>query len=173
MLPGASIPLANSSARPDFTDGPIEGVVFRALARHTDSRGWLIELFRDDELPAGLQPAMAYVSETPPGVTRGPHEHVAQTDYFAFVGPGEFTLCLWDSRPDSPTCGRRMRMVVGESNPLAVVVPPGVVHAYRNSGDVPGWVFNAPDRLYAGPGRSEPVDEVRHEDRPGSPYHVG
>jgi hypothetical protein len=25
-------------------------------------------------------------------------------------------------------------------------------------------VLNYPDALYAGPGRSEPVDEVRHED---------
>lgn len=155
-----------------FTDGPIEGVVFRALGRHVDARGWLIELFREDELPAGLHPAMVYVSETLPGVARGPHEHAAQSDYFAFFGPGEFTLYLWDRRPDSPTRGRRMRVAVGASNPQAVVVPPGVVHAYKNCGLVPGWVFNAPDRLYAGPGRREPVDEIRHENRPDTPYRM-
>jgi dTDP-4-dehydrorhamnose 3,5-epimerase len=53
-----------------------------------------------------------------------------------------------------------------------VVVPPGIVHAYRNSGDHEGMVFNFPDRLYAGWGRKEKVDEVRHEDDPGSPFQV-
>jgi dTDP-4-dehydrorhamnose 3,5-epimerase len=45
-----------------------------------------------------------------------------------------------------------------------------VVHAYKNVSQLPGWVFNAPNRLYAGPGRREPVDEIRHEDKMGSPY---
>jgi dTDP-4-dehydrorhamnose 3,5-epimerase len=55
-------------------------------------------------------------------------------------------------------------VVVGASNPAAVWIPPGVVHAYRNIGTVPGLVFNAPNRLYAGWGKTEPVDEIRHED---------
>jgi hypothetical protein len=80
------------------------------------------------------------------------------------LGPSDFRLFLWDSRPESPTCGRRTVVVVGESNPMAVWVPPGVVHAYRNIGKVPGLVFNAPNRLYAGWGKQEPVDEIRHED---------
>jgi dTDP-4-dehydrorhamnose 3,5-epimerase len=46
---------------------------------------------------------------------------------------------------------------------MAVWIPPGVVHAYRNVGTVPGLVFNAPNRLYAGHGKKEPVDEIRHE----------
>lgn len=155
-----------------FQEGPIEGVAFRPLSRHEDRRGWLVELYRDDELPADQRPAMVYVSETLPGVTRGPHEHVDQTDYFAFVGPGDFQLWLWDARPDSPTQGHCSRTIVGQSNRQCVVVPPGVVHAYRNAGSTPGWVFNAPNRLYAGSGKQQPVDEIRHEDRPDSPYRM-
>jgi dTDP-4-dehydrorhamnose 3,5-epimerase len=63
-------------------------------------------------------------------------------------------------------------IVVGQSNPLMVVVPPKVAHAYKNISDVPGLVFNAPNRLYAGWGRSEPVDEVRHEDVKDSLYQI-
>ena len=33
-----------------FTDGPIDGVVIRDLRKFEDSRGWLAELFRHDEL---------------------------------------------------------------------------------------------------------------------------
>ena len=55
-------------------------------------------------------------------------------------------------------------IITPASNPAAVWIPPGVVHAYRNVGDVSGLVFNAPNRLYAGWGKKEPVDEIRHED---------
>ena len=50
------------------------------------------------------------------------------------------------------------------------MIPPGVVHAYKNIGATPGLVFNCPDRLYAGEGSKEPVDEIRHEESDGSPF---
>jgi dTDP-4-dehydrorhamnose 3,5-epimerase len=49
-------------------------------------------------------------------------------------------------------------------------VPPGVVYAYKNVSSEPGLVFNCPNRLYKGPGRKEPVDEIRHEEEAGSVY---
>jgi dTDP-4-dehydrorhamnose 3,5-epimerase len=155
-----------------FREGPIDGATFRPLAPHKDHRGWLIELYREDELPADQHPVMAYVSETLPGVARGPHEHRDQTDYFAFLGPGEFLMYLWDARAASPTRGHCVKVAVGESNRQSVVVPPGVVHAYKNVGQTPGWVFNGPNRLFAGQGKREPVDEIRHEDTAESPYRI-
>ncbi len=149
-----------------------EGVVFQPLRRHGDSRGWLVELFRNDEVPSGNEPVMAYFSMTMPGVARGPHEHVDQSDLFGFFGPGDFRLYLWDSRPDSATFGERFQCVVGQSNPQSVIVPPGVVHAYKNISLHQGVVFNAPNRLYAGNGKREPVDEIRHENIEGTQYQL-
>ena len=148
-----------------FREGTIDGVLIRPLKRFEDARGWLIEVYRGDELQPAARPAMAYVSQTLPGVARGPHEHREQTDLFAFIGPGDFKLYLWDTRPDSPTRGCRLTLVVGASNAQSVLIPPGVVHAYKNIGREPGLVFNCPNRLYAGEGRRRPVDEIRHEDR--------
>lgn len=150
----------------------IQGVIFRPLTRISDARGWLVELYREDELAEANHPCMTYVSETLPGVTRGPHEHRYQSDLFAFVGPSDFHLHLWDRRADSPTCGHEYSVVVGESNPQSVIIPPGVVHAYSNVSQKPGWVFNAPNRLYQGEGKQEPVDEIRHEDLPSSAYSL-
>jgi len=155
---------------PVFKLGPIEGVEFKPVRFHEDERGWLAEIYRQDELPPELHPVMAYISETLPGVVRGPHEHAYQTDYFAFIGPGNFTLYLWDIRTQSPTWANRIRVVVGQSNKQIVIVPPGVVHAYKNTGTLPGWAINEPNRLYAGATRQEKVDEIRHEDRPNSPF---
>ncbi len=155
-----------------FQNGPINGVVIRPLVRHEDDRGWLIELYRDDQLEPAQRPVMAYVSQTLPGVARGPHEHREQTDCFAFFGPGDFRVYLWDARLHEPTFGHKMTLVAGQSNPQVVIVPPGVVHAYKNISPVPGLVLNCPSRLYAGLGKKGPVDEIRHEDRPGSPFAI-
>ena len=153
-----------------FREGTIQGVVLKPLRRFQDARGWLIELYREDELEPTNYPCMAYISQTLPGIARGPHEHRDQADFFAFVGPGDFKLYLWDTREDSPTRHHKQTIVAGESNYQVVIVPPGVVHAYKNVSDVPGLVFNCPNRLYAGQGRKEPVDEIRHEDLTDGPF---
>lgn len=153
-----------------YVSGRIHDVVVKPLAKFLDERGWLAEMYRDDELPPGVLPAMAYISMTRPGVARGPHEHVDQTDYFCFIGPANFKVYLWDARGDSPTCGVKQFLFCGVDSPMAVIVPPGVVHAYKNVSSENGIVFNAPDKLYAGKGKKEPVDEIRHEDAADSPF---
>ena len=157
----------------EFKSGDIEGVVVRRLDKYHDERGWLAELFRDDELPGEeFRPAMAYTSTTKPGVRRGPHEHAEQADFFCFIGPSNFKLRLWDNRPDSPTIGCVMTLRAGEDEPKSVIVPRGVVHAYENVGEQDGVVINFPNRLYRGERRAEPVDEERHEDDPETIFRL-
>jgi dTDP-4-dehydrorhamnose 3,5-epimerase len=148
-----------------FHPGPIHDVIWKPLTKFYDTRGWLCELFRHDEIPSAFHPVMAYVSVTEPGVTRGPHEHREQADFFCFLGPSNFKVYLWDWRPQSPTYRAFQTDVVGQDKPTALIVPAGVVHAYRNVGDGPGVVFNCPNQLYRGPGKKAPVDEIRHEER--------
>jgi dTDP-4-dehydrorhamnose 3,5-epimerase len=155
-----------------FKAGEIYDVVIKDLRRFNDSRGWLAELFRHDELDPEFYPVMAYTSSTSPGVTRGPHEHVDQADLFCFIGPSNFKLRLWDNRPESQTFNNVITLVVGEDNPKSVLIPKGVVHAYRNVGSVSGIVFNCPNRLYMGVGKKDPIDEIRHEDDPQTIYRM-
>lgn len=155
-----------------FTPGKIHDVVVKPLTKFLDDRGWLAELFRHDELGGQMLPVMSYLSMTKPGIARGPHEHLAQTDYFCFLGPSNFKIYLWDARPDSPTFGVRQSFYAGLDSPRMVIVPPGVVHAYKNVGIENGLVFNAPDALYAGEGKQGPVDEIRHEEAEGSPFSL-
>jgi dTDP-4-dehydrorhamnose 3,5-epimerase len=146
------------------------GVFVRELGKHSDARGWLAELYRDDELPEGFEPTMGYVSVTKPGVARGPHEHRDQTDGFVFLS-GTFRLYLWETREGHEE--NAVAMDVGESAPIFVTVPPGVVHAYKNVGDADAFVLNFPNRLYAGWGKKEPVDEIRHEEDSDSRFLLG
>jgi dTDP-4-dehydrorhamnose 3,5-epimerase len=147
-----------------FVSGHIDGVIWKPLRKYQDGRGWLCELFRYDEVSPEFHPLMAYISLTDPGVARGPHEHADQADFFCFLGPSNFKIYLWDNRIKSATNLTRQVETVGIDNPMSLIVPPGVVHAYKNIGDEPGLVFNCPNRLYKGAGRKEEVDEIRHEE---------
>jgi dTDP-4-dehydrorhamnose 3,5-epimerase len=150
---------------PDIT---IPGVEVVPLRYFNDARGWLAEFYRNDEL--SVRPVMGYVSLTHPGVARGPHEHRDQADVFVFMGPSDFRIYLWENRPGARDPGKRMVFEAGVSWPARVVVPAGVVHAYKNVGTIDGLVINCPDQLYAGEGRREPVDEIRWEDDPSGRF---
>ena len=156
-----------------FTNGRIKDVAVYPLKKFVDERGWLCELFRHDELAAEFYPAMAYISVTEPLVQRGPHEHVDQADLFCFIGTGNFKLRLWDNREDSATFQNVMTMFVGADNPQAVIIPKGIVHAYKNvSTTEKGVVINCPNRLFMGENKTEPVDEIRHEDDPDTIFRM-
>jgi len=148
----------------------IHGVIIKPLIKNNDDRGSLTEIFRRDELD--FDPLMSYVSLTNPGVVRGPHEHAAQSDCFVFLGPGSFSLHLWDRREKSPTNGEAMVIEVGENNPSLVIVPPGVVHGYKCISEIPALSINLPDKLYKGINKAQEVDEIRWEKDPESPYKI-
>ncbi len=155
----------------EFKTGNIEGVIIKNLKKNLDRRGWLCEIFREDEVE-GFKPVMSYVSITYPGVKRGPHEHREQTDYFVFLGPGNFEITLWDNRSNSPTYGNKMIFVGGVDNPISVKIPPGVVHGYKNISDERGMVINLPDKLYRGHGKREEVDEIRYENLKSTVFKI-
>ena len=149
-----------------FTQGEIEGVIVEPLTKFSDERGFLVETFRIDSLPNKLKPVMSYVSYTKPGVARGPHEHMEQTDIFCFMGPGNFKIKLWDNREESDTYGNCRELKGGKDNPISMVVPPGVVHGYKNiSKEEAGMIINYPDKLYRSWGKRDTADEIRHEDK--------
>ncbi|MBN2190596.1 MAG: WxcM-like domain-containing protein [Candidatus Aureabacteria bacterium] len=135
----------------------IEGVKIFEYERYSDERGWLNEVWRSDV--TGFHPEMGYVSMTLPGKSRGPHEHRKQTDYFIFMGTSEFLVKLWDRKKSIED-----RIIAPEGKITVIMVPPGVVHGYRNTGRSGGLVLNIPDKLYGGKNRKYAVDEIRHED---------
>ena len=150
----------------------LPGVRVEALPVFKDSRGSLHELFRVDEVPNGFKPLMACSSWSHAGVARGPHQHVEQDDYFTFAGPSNFRIFLWDDRPGASGPAKGWVINTGEQAPTRIHVPRGVVHAYQNTGSAPGLVVTVTSLLFKGEGRRDPVDEIRHELNPHSPYQI-
>lgn len=142
------------------------------LERNKDARGQLMECFRADHYAVkDHQPAMCYVSVTHPGVVRGPHEHRHQTDLFIFPGPGVFRVHLWSwalqfrytENKSSVKITGHEAITAGETNRLAILIPPGIVHGYQNISQVDALMLNMPDKLWRGRHYTEDVDEIRHE----------
>jgi len=148
----------------------IKDVIIKKLEKFSDERGWLSEVWRMDD--GNYQPMMAYVSVTQPDVVRGPHEHKDQSDCFAFVGPGSFRMYLWENREGKPNYRKLETLEVGEDNPVMVIVPPGIVHAYKCISDTPAYYVNLPDKLYKGQDKKDEIDEIRWEADPKSPFKI-
>lgn len=148
----------------------IKDVVVKKINKYEDERGWLQEIFREDEVD--FKALMSYVSLTKPGVVRGPHEHKYQTDFFVFIGPGNFDLHLWDRRENSETFEEHVVIQAGEDNPVAVLIPPGVVHGYKCISDQDALCINILDKLYKGKDKKEEIDEIRWEKDENSPYII-
>jgi len=149
----------------------IEGVLFRELKRNEDTRGWLAEIFRNDALDGFLSPVMGYLSLTALGISRGPHEHLEQTDFFCFPGVSSFRVYLWDNRKNNRNYREKLILETSDK-PCILIIPPRIVHAYKNTGNVPGLVLNLPNRLYRGFGKKQEVDEVRYEHVPDSEFKI-
>lgn len=148
----------------------IKDLVIKKINKYEDERGWLAEIFRDDEIE--YKPLMSYISSTKSGVIRGPHEHKYQSDFFVFIGPGDFELHLWDRREDSETYKEYIKITVGESNLCSVIVPPRVVHGYKCVSNNNAWCVNMPNKLYKGKNKQEEIDEIRWEQDKNSPYKI-
>ena len=148
----------------------ISDVIVKSLEEFRDKRGWLTEIYRLDV--NHYQPCMGYVSYTRCADVRGPHEHIKQSDFFIFVGPGNFALYLWDNRPTSPSYKKFTKLIVGNTNKVSVLVPPGVVHGYKSISRKGSISINLPDRLYRGIDKKEDVDEIRHENDENSEFKI-
>ena len=154
-----------------FTPGRVDDVMVRPLRKFVDADGWSCEFWRSDQMHE-FQPEMGRITQSEPGRVRGPHEHEEQTDYFCFMGPGNFKFYVWDNRPESPTYGQSQTFYMGQDEPATILVPPGVVHAYKNISSTPGILFNSPDKLYGGPHYSKEIDEIDHAGVEDSPFVV-
>jgi len=142
----------------------IDGVRTKTLRLIPDSRGYLMEVLRDDDdLFAGF--GQCYVSATYPGIVKAWHAHSRQTDTFCCV-QGNVKVGLWDGREDSPTYRQSEALVLGEFNRTLLQIPPGVWHGWMCLGTELAVVLNVPDRHYV---YDEP-DELR---RPWDDAEIG
>jgi dTDP-4-dehydrorhamnose 3,5-epimerase len=133
----------------------IEGVKIKKLRVIPDERGRLMEMLRcDDDL--FIKFGQAYMTSAYPGVVKGWHYHMKQTDNFVVVR-GMMKVVLYDSREDSPTKGEVNEFFMGTHNPILLQIPPYVFHGFKCIGEEEALVVNFPTEPY----NYEEPDEYR------------
>jgi dTDP-4-dehydrorhamnose 3,5-epimerase-like enzyme len=97
-------------------------VVVQSVKTHRDARGSLFEPLTDEEL-AGQK--NVHVVLTQPNEVRGNHVHRTAVETTSVVGP-----CLIRVKE----AGTIRDLEVPEGETWRLTIPPGVVHAFRNTG---------------------------------------
>lgn len=133
----------------------IEGVFHKKLVRHSDDRGFFMEILRDDDQLL-RRFGQASLSKSYPGVIKAFHYHERQDDLW-FFPVGNAQVVLYDQREDSPTKGNTNVFYLGEDNPGLLVIPKGVAHGYRVLGNEPAVIMYFTTESY----RREDPDELR------------
>lgn len=130
-------------------------VQVKKLIKHSDDRGFFMEILRDDDefLERFGQSSM---SLTYPGVIKAFHYHKIQDDIW-FFPKGNAQVVLYDMREESPTYKKTNVFYMGENNPIVVKIPKGVAHGYRVLGNEPAMIVYFTTESY----KPEQPDEFR------------
>lgn len=114
------------------------------LEKHTDERGLLLEILRDDEIKEEIK--QVYFSTSKPNVIRGNHYHKRKIEWFSVV-KGTAKLVLEDNESKE-----REELIISDDKPAIIKILPNISHAIQNIGDdemylivIANEVFNSDD----------------------------
>jgi len=124
----------------------IEGVKVIEVRRMAGEDGTFEDLLRLDEtghleLFPEIQVRQINRSKLLPGSIKAWHLHFKQEDVWYVAPEDHMILGLWDTRENSATNGKTMKIVMGNGASKVVVVPRGVAHGVVNVSATPGSIF--------------------------------
>jgi UDP-2-acetamido-2,6-beta-L-arabino-hexul-4-ose reductase len=125
--------------------------VLRSLTTHRDTRGRVVEIFRDPRERAG-RGRQVFVTTANPGCVKGNHYHVRKTESF-YVVTGRMLMRLRDR-----WTGRTEDFLLDGESAQVIEVAPGVTHALRNEGPGELIVLVCVDEIF------NPADPDTHSD---------
>jgi dTDP-4-dehydrorhamnose 3,5-epimerase len=107
----------------------IQGIMIKQLKVIPDERGRLMEIMRCDE---GIfqKFGQVYITTNYPQVVKAWHCHKVQTDYICCI-KGTIKVVLYDSREGSSTYGQTSEFIIGDYNPLLIIIPPEIYHGWQ------------------------------------------
>jgi dTDP-4-dehydrorhamnose 3,5-epimerase len=126
----------------------IEGVRMHEIRNVIRATRTLTEIWRADWKLDDEPVDQVFQVELEPGSVSAWHAHAETTDRL-FVARGHAQLVLYDTRPESSTCGRINEFHLSDRRPLLLVVPPRIWHGLANRGERPALMLNLTDRAYS------------------------
>ncbi|MEK7111330.1 MAG: dTDP-4-dehydrorhamnose 3,5-epimerase family protein [Patescibacteria group bacterium] len=132
---------------------PVDGVKFIPLPYFKDDTGEFSELGRVDngilQSVAGFKIAQISYSLLLPKAIKAFHLHFNQTDAW-YVSPYDRLLVgLLDTRKNSKTVDKTMRLILGAGVAQLLIIPPGVAHGAANPWDKPTSMVYFTDQQFS------------------------
>jgi len=124
----------------------IEGIQIVEAKRIAGEDGTFEDLLRLNEtghmeLFPEIQVRQINRSKLLPGSIKAWHLHFKQEDVWYIAPEDHMILGLWDTRENSSTKGKTMKIVMGNGTSKLVVVPRGVAHGVVNVAKESGSIF--------------------------------
>jgi dTDP-4-dehydrorhamnose 3,5-epimerase len=126
----------------------IHGLVFRPTRPVPHEDGHLAEVARADWAEFLARPiSQVHITTTLPGRVRAWGLHRRSADRL-FVVSGLVRFAVFDDREGSETRGQVNELLVSETAPGLLIIPPGLHHGWKIIGDTPSVIINMPERMY-------------------------
>jgi len=114
--------------------------VVKELEKHSDQRGWLIEVLKRNELKEDIK--QIYVATIKPGKIRGNHYHLKRVEWFFVVG-AEAELYLGNIKTKEKIC-----LKLSSKKPKVITIFPKTAHAVKNSSKKTIYLVSAQNTIY-------------------------
>ncbi|MBU1037212.1 dTDP-4-dehydrorhamnose 3,5-epimerase family protein [Patescibacteria group bacterium] len=128
----------------------IKDVAVKKLKVIKDSRGFLMEIFRNDD-NFFQKFGQVYMTVVKKGAAKGWHYHKKQDDHFVCI-LGKALVVLCDFRKNSPTYKKVQKFILTEpkvkGNHLLVKIPRGVLHGFTAYKCSEARIVNIPTEKY-------------------------
>ena len=106
----------------------MKGMDIKKLTVHTDSRGWLAEIFRQ-EYVGNTMKGQVTITTAHPGIVKANHYHKKLNEWYC-VTQGKMLLALKDMET-----GEKKEIVLSEDELKILKITPGLAHGFKNIGD--------------------------------------
>ncbi len=117
----------------------------------TDERGWFLKVIDGTEENLPNYTGEIYITSANKNEIRGNHYHIEATEWFTLI-EGKSTLFLEDINTKE-----KMKIKLDADNPITIVIPPLIAHAFVNFEEKPFILIAYTNVLY------DPKDTIRYE----------
>ncbi len=105
-----------------------EHVIIKPIIKTRDSRGWLAEIVRPEDLDSKTSFGQIFLTVSYPGQIKGNHFHKRKTEWYCVVR-GRGLLTIRDNNS-----GERHQYRLSDKKLRLVTIPPGYSHKIQNTG---------------------------------------
>lgn len=100
----------------------------KQLKKHIDSRGWLAEIFRPEDVNKTIK-GQVTVTTAYPGIIKANHYHKKMNEWYCVI-KGKMHLVLKDTET-----GEKNEIVLSDEDLRIIKIEPGIAHGFKNIGE--------------------------------------